>query len=410
MRRKTKANGLHGGEGKLLRVRPVDAWDRARSWALCASGRVISRFTSQAESVPSGDMRILITGICGFVGSTLAKSLLAAGHQVTGFDNYIRPGSETNRAPLECLGAKVITADLRHAREMDALPAADFVSDAAANPSVLAGVDGKTSSRELVDHNLLGTVNVLEYCKAHRAGFILLSTSRVYSIAPLAALPVAAVNDGFVPAAGAALPAGLTSAGLDETFATTPPISLYGATKLASEALALEYGEAFGFPVFVNRCGVLAGAGQFGRADQGIFAYWINAWLRRRPLKYLGFGGHGHQVRDCLHPRDLVPLLEKQMAAPKIAAADRLVNVSGGVGSAMSLWQLSDWCESRFGEHPVVRDGTPRSFDIPWIVLDHAKATRLWHWRPATPTAAILEEIALHAEQNPGWLELSSPA
>ncbi len=36
---------------------------------------------------------------------------------------------------------------------------------------------------------------------------------------------------------------------------------------------------------------MLAGAGQFGRADQGIFAYWINAWLRRRPLKYIGFGG-----------------------------------------------------------------------------------------------------------------------
>jgi len=48
-------------------------------------------------------------------------------------------------------------------------------------------------------------------------------------------------------------------------------------------------------------------------------------------------------------------------------------------------------------------------FDIGWIVLDHAKATRLWDWRPATPTAAILGEIAAHAEANPGWLELSAP-
>lgn len=354
-------------------------------------------------------MKILITGICGFVGSTLARGLIASGHQVTGFDNFIRPGSETNREPLEKIGAKIITADLRDVRAMDTLPAADFVVDAAANPSVLAGVDGKTSSRELVDHNLTGTINVLEYCKTHKAGFILLSTSRVYSIPPLATLPTVVRDHALVPDTTKPLPAGLTAAGLDETFATQAPVSLYGATKLASEAMALEYGETFGFPIFVNRCGVMAGAGQFGRADQGIFAYWINAWLRKRPLKYLGFGGHGHQVRDCLHPRDLLPVLEQQFAAPKLAAADRLANFSGGAASAMSLRQLSDWCTQRFGAHPVVQDGTPRPFDIGWMVLDHAKATRLWDWRPVTATPAVLEEIARHAEQHPQWLELSAP-
>lgn len=355
-------------------------------------------------------MRILISGICGFVGSTLARALHASGHEVAGFDNFIRPGSQTNREPLTKLGIRVHTADLRFAPQIDALPAADFVIDAAANPSVLAGIDGKTSSRELVDHNLAGTINLLEYCKVHRAGFILLSTSRVYSIAPLTTLSTIVKNDALLPAPGSSLPAGLSSAGLDEGFATAAPISLYGATKLASEAMALEYGETFGFPVFIDRCGVLAGAGQFGRADQGIFAYWINCWLRKRPLKYLGFGGLGHQVRDCLHPRDLLPVLEKQFAAPKLAAADRIANFSGGAASAMSLKQLSDWCAARLGPHTVVQDGTPRPFDIPWIVLDHAKATRIWGWRPATPTTAILEEIAAHAEQHPDWLELSSPA
>lgn len=354
-------------------------------------------------------MRILISGICGFVGSTLARELHAAGHTICGFDNFIRPGSQTNREPLEKLGIKVTTADLRFAPQIDALPAADFVIDAAANPSVLAGIDGQTSSRELVDHNLTGTVNMLEYCKVHRAGFILLSTSRVYSIAPLAALPVLVKGNALVPDGTKPLPAGLTAAGLDETFATLAPISLYGATKLASEALALEYGQTFGFPVFINRCGVLAGAGQFGRADQGIFAYWINCWLRKRPLKYLGFGGLGHQVRDCLHPRDLVPVLEKQFAAPQLPVADRLANFSGGAASAMSLRQLSDWCAGRLGPHTVVQDGTPRTFDIPWIVLDPAKARRIWGWSPATPTAAILEEIARHAEQRPDWLDLSTP-
>lgn len=354
-------------------------------------------------------MRILISGICGFVGSTIARALIETGHHVVGFDNFIRPGSETNREPLEKLGVRVLTADLRDAAAMDSLPECDFVVDAAANPSVLAGVEGKTSSRELVDHNLTGTINVLEYCKARKAGFVLLSTSRVYSIAPLANLPVAVNREAFVPDASRALPPHLSAAGITEEFSTGAPISLYGATKLASEAMAFEYGETFGFPVFVNRCGVLAGAGQFGRADQGIFAYWINAWLRKRPLKYLGFGGLGHQVRDCLHPRDLVPLLEQQFRAGKLTVTDRLINVSGGAASATSLKQLSDWCATRFSPQAVVQDGTPRPFDISWIVLDHAKATRLWNWRPQTPTATIFEEIARHAEAHPGWLELSAP-
>jgi CDP-paratose 2-epimerase len=356
-------------------------------------------------------MKILISGVCGFVGGTLARALLQSGrgHQVYGFDNFIRPGSETNRAELKALGVKLFHGDLRAASDLETLPACDWVIDAAANPSVLAGVDGKTSSRQLIEHNLGGTVNLLEYCKQHRAGFILLSTSRVYSITPLAALPVEAVDGAFRPTRGVPLPTGLTAAGVDESFTTGAPISLYGSTKLASEVLALEYGETFGLPVFINRCGVLAGAGQFGRPDQGIFAYWLNSHLARRPLKYIGFGGHGHQVRDCLHPRDLLPVLEKQFAAPKLAATDRLANFSGGAASAMSLRQLTAWCDARFAPLPVTADSTPRPFDIAWIVLDHAKATRLWDWQPQTSTTAILDEIATHARAHPGWLDISAP-
>ena len=150
-------------------------------------------------------MRILISGVCGFVGSTLARAFAegSGGHQVFGFDNFIRPGSETNRAELKRRGVKLFHGDLRVASDLEALPAVDWVIDAAANPSVLAGVDGRTSSRQLVEHNLGGTVNMLEFCKQHRAGFILLSTSRVYGIAPLAALPVEPVNGAFVLAGGA---------------------------------------------------------------------------------------------------------------------------------------------------------------------------------------------------------------
>ena len=355
-------------------------------------------------------MRILISGVCGFAGSAIARALAAQGrgYAVCGFDNFSRPGSEGNRAELKRLGVKLAHADARSASDVEALPPPDWVIDAAANPSVLAGVDGVTSPRQLLEHNLGGTVNLLEHCRRSRAGFILLSSSRVYGIAPLAQLRLEVADRAFRPDP-AALPAGVSPAGVTESFPTSAPVSLYGATKLASEVLALEYAQAFGLPVFVNRCGILAGAGQFGRPDQGIFAYWINCHLRRRPLKYTGFGGKGHQVRDCLHPSDLVPLLEAQFAAPRLDPADRTVNVGGGAGSAMSLRQLTDWCDERFGPHPVASDPTERPFDVPWLVLDAAKAGRLWGWKPRIRAESILDEIAAHAGAHPDWLELSAP-
>ncbi|MCC6509360.1 MAG: NAD-dependent epimerase/dehydratase family protein, partial [Pirellulaceae bacterium] len=121
-------------------------------------------------------MRILITGICGFVGSTLATCLREqdANLQIIGLDNFSRSGSWRNRESLQQMGIDVQHGDIRQASDIDALPAVDFVIDAAANASVLAGVGSGASSRQLIENNLLGTVNLLEYCKRHRAGFLLL--------------------------------------------------------------------------------------------------------------------------------------------------------------------------------------------------------------------------------------------
>src|SRR5690242_18399622 len=144
-------------------------------------------------------MKLLITGICGFVGSSLATWFRE--HQpsieIEGFDNFIRAGSETNRERLRSAGVRVETGDVRNPADIERFSDVDWVIDAAANPSVLAGVDGRTSSRELVDHNLIGTLNVLEFCKRAGAGLILLSTSRVYSIEALRHLPLISNPQAF---------------------------------------------------------------------------------------------------------------------------------------------------------------------------------------------------------------------
>lgn len=355
-------------------------------------------------------MRILVTGACGFVGSKILHRLrqTTEGLHLYGVDNFCRPGSELNRKHLKNLGVTLYHGDVRSVSDFETLPEVDWVIDAAANPSVLAGVDGRTSSRQLLEHNLLSTLNILEFCKRHRAGFILLSTSRVYSIPPLTQVSLKVTGTRLVYDENAPGWPGLSAQGVREDFATTPPLSLYGTSKRTSEDLALEYSLTFQFPVWINRCGVMAGAGQFGRPDQGIVAYWLHSWREKKPLKYIGFGGHGHQVRDALHPADLADLLTLQMQHP---TSDRpsLANVSGGVESSFSLAELSAWCAQHFGyDLPVTSQPENRAFDIPWLILDDSAARQAWGWKPRVTREAILKEIAQFATENPHWLDISA--
>jgi CDP-paratose 2-epimerase len=255
------------------------------------------------------------------------------------------------------LGVSVIHGDMRMQSDIDALGPFDWVIDAAAEPSVLAGTaagaaaGSATTPRQLIEHNLLGTVNLLEAAARWQAGVVILSTSRVYSIPAVASLPLVEATTGrgpaFVVDSSQTLPPGVGPGGITESFSTAAPVSLYGATKLASEVLALEYAHRHGTPCLIDRCGVMAGAGQFGRADQGIFSWWIRQWSAGKPLAYIGFGGRGLQVRDCLHPDDLVALLAAQLESPP--SAPEIFNVSGGAASATSLAQLSQWCHEHLG-------------------------------------------------------------
>ena len=382
-------------------------------------------------------MKLLLTGVCGFVGSTLAKALISEDwvDAIVGIDNFSRAGSEHNRLCLTKLGIDVVSGDIRCASDIDSLPKCDRVIDASANPSVLAGIDGKTSSRQLVEHNLIGTINLLEYCKRHDAGFCLLSTSRVYSISGLAELEMEVVNGGFQPVRDQVFPTGVSSDGVNELYGTLPPVSLYGSTKVASEHLALEYGATYEFPVWINRCGVMAGAGQFGHPSQGIFSFWIHSFREGRPLKYIGFGELGLQVRDCLHPKDLVGLLRKQFVNPSWVMfssnlrhtdlnlptkGHQIFNIAGGTENSMSLAQLSAWCTDRYPDSSTIKSlpsmtPTPhalqalkepsRAFDIPWLVLDCSRSKQIWGWSPSTTIGATLEDIAKHADTHPQWLE-----
>jgi len=349
-------------------------------------------------------MKILITGVCGFAGNRLAIALpdLIDNVEICGIDNLLRPGSEMNRAPAVATGVRFFHGDLRLRSDLDPLPACDWVIDAAANPSILAGVDGRSRARQVAEHNLSGTLNLLEYCRERGTGLIVISTNRVYSVRDLAALPVRECGASFALDDTKPLPSGVSESGLTEQFPVRQPVSIYGATKLASEIMAVEYGATFDFPVWLNRCGILAGAGQFGTAEQGIFSYWLHAHAARRSLRYIGFGARGLQVRDAFHPDDLALLIAQQVR--RDPPAEPVYHVGGGPENSISLAQLTAWCDDRFGPHMPHPGERERPFDAPWIVMDTARARGEFGWEPTRTLPSILEEIAVHVERNPDWL------
>ena len=121
-------------------------------------------------------MRILITGGAGFVGANLALMFAQArGWPVTAFDNLHRRGSELALARLRAGGVDFIHGDIRNPEDVDGLPAADVLIECSAEPSVHSGYDG--SARYLINTNLIGTFNCLEYARRHGTGVIFLSTS-----------------------------------------------------------------------------------------------------------------------------------------------------------------------------------------------------------------------------------------
>lgn len=336
-------------------------------------------------------MRILITGGAGFVGSNLAVMFARTQDaSVIAFDNLHRRGSELALARLRAAGVAFVHGDIRNPEDLDNLPGSDLLIECSAEPSVHAGYDGGT--RYLVNTNLIGTVNCLDYARRHKTQVVFLSTSRIYSIPTLRALPLRVAGNRFVLPPGESGP-GWSERGITEAFPTTAPRSLYGTTKLASELLIEEYTTAFGLRTIVNRCGVITGPWQMGKVDQGFFVLWAACHLYGRALSYKGFGGKGHQVRDVLHIADLFDLLRLQ-----IAAFDRhsghSYNVGGGGGRSVSLAELTDLCRVRIGVSlRMGEDPTTRAADLPYYVTDHAAVTEATGWAPKRSVEMILDEV-----------------
>lgn len=350
---------------------------------------------------------VVITGSSGLIGSEAVRAFAARGYDVVGIENdmrryffgdeaSVRPESARLRAAFPSFREELL--DIRNDKAIRELfarygRAISVVVHAAAQPS------HDWAAREpLTDFhiNATGTLHLLETARAccPDAVFILTSTNKVYGDSPNR-LPLVEQETRWE--LDPAHP--FHARGIDESMSVDQTLhSLFGASKLAADVLAQEYGRYFGMKTAIFRCGCLTGPHHAGAELHGFLAYMMKCAMLGR--EYRIFGYKGKQVRDNLHAADLADAFLRVAAAPR---AGEVYNMGGGRASHCSLLEAAALCE-RIAGRPLRKTYVemPRIGDQIWYISDTQKfASHYPGWRVTRDVPAILREI--HDANRDAW-------
>ena len=335
---------------------------------------------------------LLITGGAGFVGSNLAVFLNGrfADYRVVCLDNMQRRGTQLNAARLKDHGIRLIKGDITNSKHLARLGRVDLIVDCAAEPSVLAS---RQEPFKAIQSNLIGTFNCLELARRSPADFIFLSTSRVYPVAALEEIPweeLPTRYDWKKDASGT----GYSYEGITQQFPLNGVRSLYGATKLCSEHLIMEYLDMYKLRGVINRFGIIAGPWQWGKEDQGVVGFWVARHKYKGSLSYIGYGGTGKQVRDALHIDDVCELVLLEIG--QMERVDRqLFNVGGGRKNSFSLYELTKQVSAITKvAMPLTAVAETRPHDLRIYIADNSLITKHTGWAPRRSLENILSETS----------------
>lgn len=337
-------------------------------------------------------MKILITGGAGFIGSSISLTLKEKypKYTIIVLDNLKRRGSELNLPDFNKVGIKFIHGDIRNNEDIDSVGFFDILIEASAEPSVMAGLN--TDPKYIINNNLYGSINCFNACLKHNAKLIFLSTSRVYPINRIEKANFIEEETRF-SFSEEQLEKGISKLGISEELNLFGARSFYGTTKLSSELFIQEYSAFYGMESAITRFGVVSGPRQMGKTDQGVVTLWMAKHYWKQPLKYIGYGGLGKQVRDILHIDDLIRLIDLQIHNTKIFTG-KIYNAGGGIKSSASLLEMTSICEKITGNIIDIKpELTRRSADLRIYISDNSKIENEIGWKPQKHSQDIFQDI-----------------
>jgi CDP-paratose 2-epimerase len=240
------------------------------------------------------------------------------------------------------------------------------------------------------DVNAVGTINLLEATRLHcsDAVFIFMSTNKVYGDAPNE-IPLVETNTRWDYARTEDFHGISERCRIDQSLH-----SLFGASKLAADVVAQEYGRYFGLRTGVFRGGCLTGPNHSGVELHGFLSYL--AKVAARDGEYTVFGYKGKQVRDQIHSADVIAAFDAFAAAPR---PGEVYNLGGGRENSASVLECVTMLEARLGR-PVRwhYDESSRRGDHICYISDLRKLkSHFPDWRITRDLESIIDEI-LEAE------------
>jgi UDP-glucuronate 4-epimerase len=325
-------------------------------------------------------MRILVTGAAGFIGYHTAEALLARGDSVIGLDN-LNPYYDVRlkEARLDRLRrhrqfqfAKVDLADRKAMEEVFAAHDPQRVAHLGAQAGVRYSLE---NPHVYVDSNVVGTLHVLEGCRAHGVEHLVLaSTSSVYG-------------------ANTKMPFSVEDK-------VDHPLSLYAATKKSCELMAHTYAHLYGLPVTALRFFTVYGP--WGRPDMALFKF-TRAILAGEPIEIYNNGQHARDftyiddivegvVRTLDRPAKPDPAWSGDRPNPATSSAPyQLYNI--GNNRPVELMDLVACLERALGRTAVKTFLPLQPGDVPRTAADIERLARDVGFRPNTPIEVGVERF-----------------